>query len=106
MEAPKKISLQQPKSFLWETANILRGIMDASEFKDTPVGRILVGWEVKDLKIISMPLPPIEEQQKIASILTSIDNNIKQKQTKLTQTKNLKKFLMLDLLTGRVRVKV
>jgi len=29
-----KISLQQMEAFLWETADILRGNMDASEFKD------------------------------------------------------------------------
>ena len=49
--------------------------------------------------------PTLEEQQKIATILSSIDTNIEQKQTKLTQSKNLKKSLMADLLTGRVRVK-
>jgi len=52
-----------------------------------------------------MVLPAITEQQNIANTLTSINNNIEQKQTKLTQTKNLKKSLMADLLTGRVRVK-
>ena len=58
-----------------------------------------------EFKKIHLPVPPLLEQQKIASILTSIDTNIEQKQTKLTQSKNLKKSLMADLLTGRVRVK-
>ena len=29
-----QITLQQLESFLWETADIFRGSMDASEFKD------------------------------------------------------------------------
>lgn len=57
--------------------------------------------EQKQLYILK---PVLEEQIKIAKILTSIGTNIEQKQTKLTQSKNLKKSLMADLLTGRVRV--
>jgi type I restriction enzyme S subunit len=45
---------------------------------------------LKDIKNLLVPIPPLPEQQKIAAILTSIDTNIEQKQTKLTQTKNLK----------------
>lgn len=58
-----------------------------------------------DLEIIKIPVPSTSEQQQIASILTSIDKTIEEKQSKLNQTKNLKKSLMQDLLTGKVRVK-
>lgn len=51
-------------------------------------------------------LPPFSEQKKIASILTSIDETIEDKRNKLLQTESLKKSLMQDLLTGKVRVKV
>lgn len=50
-------------------------------------------------------LPPIKEQKQIAEILSAIDDKIeinKQIKNKLTQ---LKKGLMNDLLSGRVRVK-
>jgi len=48
----------------------------------------------------------LSEQKKIASALNSIDTCIKDKQQKLYQTQSLKKSLMQDLLTGKVRVKV
>ncbi|MCY4262406.1 MAG: restriction endonuclease subunit S [Candidatus Dadabacteria bacterium] len=60
----------------------------------------------KQMKSIPVSVPPLHEQKKIASILTSIDKNIEEKQRKLQKTKSLKKSLMQDLLTGKVRVKV
>ncbi len=64
---------------------------------------VLSGRTVKPIRMI---LPPLAEQKKIASILTSIDDSIQQQQRELQQTQNLKKSLMQDLLTGKVRVKV
>ncbi len=53
-----------------------------------------------------LPLPPLSEQNKIASILASLDSKIDTKQKKHSHTKALKKALMNDLLTGKKRVNV
>jgi type I restriction enzyme S subunit len=53
-----------------------------------------------------IPLPPILEQQKIASILSNIDELIKLKKQESFQFKIIKKGLMQKLLTGKIRVKI
>ena len=50
--------------------------------------------------------PQFEEQLRICKILNHLDETIFQNIEKLKKTKSLKKSLMQDLLTGKVRVKV
>ncbi len=57
-------------------------------------------------KKLQILLPPIEEQIKISEAADSIDNKILKVERKMLSTKHLKKALMQDLLTGKVRVKV
>ena len=59
-----------------------------------------------DLREILIPVPPLVEQEKIADILTSLDDQIEAVELKLVQLESLKKSLMGDLLTGKVRVSV
>ncbi len=53
-----------------------------------------------------VPLPPLEEQKQIASILTTVDNKIDVLTQKKSQFQTLKKGLSQQLLTGQMRVKV
>ncbi|MDB2474774.1 restriction endonuclease subunit S [Amylibacter sp.] len=58
------------------------------------------------LNPFSIKMPSLTEQRKIETILLSIDDNLKEKTQKLIQIQSLKKSLMQDLLTGKVRVQV
>lgn len=53
-----------------------------------------------------IPLPSLEEQQKIASVLTSADREIELLEAKLAHLKDEKKALMQQLLTGKRRVQM
>lgn len=71
---------------------------------------ILAGSAINNLKgsdiesmVITLPVS-IEEQQKIASVLTSADNEIEVLEAKLAHFKQEKKALMQQLLTGKRRV--
>ena len=60
----------------------------------------------KEFSLIHVPLPPLDEQQKIAAVLSTADKEITTLQQKLDALKQEKKALMQQLLTGKRRVKV
>jgi type I restriction enzyme S subunit len=72
---------------------------------------VAIGSTIKTIglgyfKQLKMAYPPFEEQKSIAAKLLSIDEHIDKLKDKLSQTQSLKKSLMQDLLTGKVRVTV
>ena len=58
----------------------------------------------KIIDTIQIPLPPLPEQHRIASILSQIDEAIEKEQKYKEKLERIKKGLMEDLLTGKVRV--
>jgi len=60
----------------------------------------------KMLEDFFVPVPKFEEQHKIASILSKVDDQIEKERRTKEQLERLKKGLMQILLTGKVRVKV
>ncbi|HCG8252793.1 TPA: restriction endonuclease subunit S [Vibrio parahaemolyticus] len=61
---------------------------------------------LKDFAKAIVLLPELAEQQKIASVLTAADKEIKVLEAKLANFKQEKKALMQQLLTGKRRVKI
>lgn len=60
----------------------------------------------KEFCLIKIALPSLEEQQKIASVLTNADKEIELLEQQLSDLKQEKKALMQQLLTGKRRVTV
>ncbi|KFM19423.1 putative type-1 restriction enzyme MjaXP specificity protein [Marine Group I thaumarchaeote SCGC AAA799-P11] len=67
-------------------------------------GAKVFGLNKKSCKEIKVPLPPLSEQQKIATILSNIDSKIESQEQYKENLQKLKKSLMQKLLTGEVRV--
>ncbi|HFQ5398945.1 TPA: restriction endonuclease subunit S [Vibrio vulnificus] len=57
-------------------------------------------------ELVNFQVPSVEEQQKIASVLTAADKEIELLNAKLAHLKQEKKALMQQLLTGKRRVRV
>jgi len=68
-------------------------------------GTTIKGIPRDDLKKIPIPLPPLETQQKIASILSAMDEKIQAEENKKKALEDLFKTLLHDLMTAKIRVK-
>lgn len=69
-------------------------------------GGVFTNLKTTILKEFIIELPAIDEQAKIAKVLSTADDELKQLNNQLTMLKDQKKGLMQQLLTGKVRVKI
>ena len=58
----------------------------------------------KDLKTLTLGLPPLEEQQAIAEVLSAADGEIEALERKLVLWRDQKKYLLNNLVTGTLRL--
>ena len=70
----------------------------------TSAGSSQSALNLSALRQMSLPLPSPDEAQEITKILSSVDERIKVTTSRLNQLNNVKRALMQDLLTGKVRV--
>lgn len=68
-------------------------------------GTTIIHLYAKDFKGMKIKLPNLQEQQKIAEVLTACDDEINLLNLKLENLKKQKQGLMQKLLSGKVRVK-
>ena len=89
---------------------ILVKIISSKEFvlfaSSTSGGTKMPRTNWSDIKKYQIRLPPIHEQQKIASIFSSVDDKITELESKKKSLESLKRGLMQKLLTGQIRVAV
>ncbi len=84
---------------------LLKSSLLKNKFKEIVSGSAQPQLPIRTLEQVFIPIPPEGEQQKIAEILSAVDEKIlvnKKLKEKLTQ---LKKGLSQDLLSGKVRTK-
>ena len=81
-------------------------LLQASLIETLGAGSTVKGIRLESLRALKLMLPPIDEQKKIVAILTGVDEVLNTEQDKMLQLNKIKKGLMQDLLTGRVRVKL
>ncbi|EDU9759157.1 restriction endonuclease subunit S [Salmonella enterica] len=82
-------------------------LLHSEQIAKMGTGSTVKGVQVEAIKALNMTIPKaIEEQQKIASVLSAADAEISILEKKLACLKDEKKALMQQLLTGKRRVKV
>ena len=64
------------------------------------------GLNLKIIRSISVPLPPLPEQQAIAAALSDMDAEITALERRLGKTRAIKQGMMQQLLTGAIRLPI
>lgn len=74
------------------------------QIDDGSAGTTVGTYTINGAKKTVIPFPPIEEQTRIATILSDMDNEINALETKLEKYKMIKLGMMQNLLTGKIRL--
>jgi type I restriction enzyme S subunit len=85
---------------------VLNSHILAKQLERLSTGSTFKRIDLQHIRRLKVPFPPLMEQQEIASILSTIDEKTGTERQEKEALKSLKKGLMNDLLTGKVRVRV
>lgn len=80
-------------------------LVNFEKIRSTTVGTGIPHVNKKVFEEFPIPIPPLAERQKIAEILSTADRAIEDVDKTIARLERLKKALMGELLTGRIRVK-
>ena len=59
----------------------------------------------RELKRFEVPVPPPEEQKEMLNILEAAEDSIRSAERKIAETERVKRSLLQNLLTGRIRLR-
>jgi type I restriction enzyme S subunit len=79
--------------------------ISSRRLRGTTVGTGVPHINKKIFEELYIPLPPLEEQKRIADILSMIDRGIESVDRAIAKLERMKKALLNELLTGRIRVR-
>ena len=84
--------------------HILNSEIAWKQIRDRSKQGTVTNLHLEEIKEFDIPTPPLPEQQKIAAILTSVDEVIEKTQAQINKLKDLKTGMMQELLTRGVGV--
>ncbi len=73
-------------------------------FDRLATGLKVYGLSKNNLKQVLVPVPSIDEQMEIISVIAAMEANIEALESRLNKTKAIKEAMMQELLTGRTRL--
>jgi len=79
--------------------------ISSRRLRGTTVGTGVPHINKKIFEELYIPLPPLEEQKRISNILSMIDSGIETVDRAIAKLERMKKALLNELLTGRIRVR-
>jgi type I restriction enzyme S subunit len=80
--------------------------LEGKRFEALSTGSTFKAIRIREIAKFSIPVPSVEEQQRIAEILSIIDKKLELERNEKARLGRVKRGLMDLLLTGKVRVKV
>jgi len=115
LDVPNGVALATTEVFPIRCKNIDRFflfyVLKFSKFRDKIISSMIgtTGRQraTRDsVEKLEIPLPPLEEQQKIGEILSEVDKKLELEKNEKARLERIKRGLMDLLLTGKVRIKV
>jgi len=81
-------------------------LLAIEQLKSRVHGSTMKHFQKNELKTTFIPIPPLEEQQKIAEILSTVDEKLETLKLEKAKLGRIKQWFMGELLSGRIRVRV